>query len=200
MPTIQATERVTIRPLGLPGDLGWVVMAHGEIYAREFGWDTSFEALVARIVADYAADHDPRQEGAWLAEIEGRRVGCIFCVADPGREGTALLRILLVHPDGRGRDLGRQLVDACVQFARGAGYERIRLWTNHPLAAARRIYLERGFRLMDEQPHHSFGVDLIGQTYELDLVKPAPTATGSGDATRSEAPGDPGGADATGRG
>jgi GNAT superfamily N-acetyltransferase len=166
---IDPSVSATIRPLGRPGDLGWVVMAHGEVYAEEFGWDASFEALVARIVADYAADHDPAREAAWIAELEGRRVGCIFCVADPARHDTALLRILLVHPDGRGRDLGRRLVGTCLEFARDAGYRRMRLWTNHPLAAARRLYLERGFRLIAEEPHRSFGADLVGQTYELEL-------------------------------
>jgi GNAT superfamily N-acetyltransferase len=160
---------VRIRPLGEPGDLGWVVMAHGEVYAAEFGWDVSFEALVAQIVAGYASCHDPRRESAWIAELGGRRVGCIFCVADPEHERTAKLRILLVHPDGRGHDLGRRLLDRCLEFARDAGYERMRLWTNHPLAAARHLYLERGFELVREEPHHSFGVDLVGQTYELDL-------------------------------
>jgi len=159
----------TIRPLGEPGDLGWVVKAHGEVYAREFGWDATFEALVARIVADYADGHDPVREAAWVAALDGRRVGCIFCVKDPQRPGTALLRILLVHPEGRGRDLGRRLVGTCLQFARDAGYERVRLWTNHPLAAARHLYLERGFQLVAEEPHRSFGVDLVGQTYELAL-------------------------------
>jgi GNAT superfamily N-acetyltransferase len=154
-------------------------MAHGEVYASEFGWDATFEALVAAIVADYAAGRDPGREAAWIAELNGRRVGCIFCVADPDRERTALLRILLVHPDGRGHDLGRRLVDACLEFARGAGYERVRLWTNHPLAAARHLYLERGFELIAEEPHHSFGVDLIGQTYELDL-RDATTETRAG--------------------
>jgi GNAT superfamily N-acetyltransferase len=144
-------------------------MAHGEVYATEFGWDASFEALVAGIVAGYAGHHDPKREAAWIAELGGRRVGCIFCLADPERENTAVLRILLVHPDGRGHDLGRRLLATCLRFARDTGYERIRLWTNHPLAAARRLYLERGFRLVAEQPHHSFGVDLIGQTYELEL-------------------------------
>jgi GNAT superfamily N-acetyltransferase len=157
----------TIRPLGLPGDLGWVVMAHGEQYAAEFGWDTSFEALVARIVADFAACADPAREAAWIAELDGRRVGCVFCVA--AGADTAQLRILLVHPDARGRDLGRQLVDTCTDFARAAGYARVRLWTNHPLVAARRIYLDRGFTLVEEEPHHSFGVDLVGQVYELGL-------------------------------
>ncbi len=144
-------------------------MAHGEVYAEEFGWDASFEALVARIVADYAARHDPVREAAWIAELDGRRVGCVFCVRDPDRPATALLRILLVHPDGRGRDLGRRLVDACLEFARVAGYRQVVLWTNHPLAAARHLYLERGFRLVAEQPHHSFGVDLVGQTYVLEF-------------------------------
>jgi GNAT superfamily N-acetyltransferase len=167
---MQATTRQpTIRPLGQPGDLGWVIQAHGEVYAAEFGWNTEFEALVARIVADYAADHDPRREAAWIAELDGRRVGCIFLVADRDEAATAKLRILLVHPDGRGRGLGGRLVDTCVAFARRAGYERIRLWTNDPLTAARRIYVTRGFTLTDEEPHHSFGVDLIGQTYELRL-------------------------------
>ena len=144
-------------------------MTHGEVYASEFGWDASFEALVARIVADYAAGRDPSREAAWIAELDGRRVGCIFCVADPEHEGTALLRILLVHPDGRGHDLGRRLIDECLAFARRAGYASVRLWTNHPLVAARHLYLECGFVLIAQEPHHSFGVDLTGQTYELDL-------------------------------
>jgi GNAT superfamily N-acetyltransferase len=159
-----------IRPLGQPGDLGWVVMAHGELYAAEFGWDTTMEALIARIVADYAADHDALREAAWIAEVDGRRVGCVFCVADPDDRAGAKLRVLLVHPDARGHGLGGQLVDTCVSFARAAGYARLRLWTNDPLVAARHVYLKRGFMLIAEQPHHSFGVDLVGQTYELALA------------------------------
>jgi len=158
----------SIRPLGEPGDLGWVVMAHGESYAKEFGWNGDFEALVARIVADYAASHDAAREGAWIAEVDGVRVGCVFCVAED--EQTAKLRILLVDPAARGRTLGRRLVDECLRFARGAGYRRIVLWTNDPLVAAARIYRAAGFALTGEEPHHSFGVDLIGQTYELDLT------------------------------
>jgi GNAT superfamily N-acetyltransferase len=164
------STRPTIRPLGRPGDLGWVIQAHGEGYAAEFGWNTDFEALVARIVAAYAAEHDPGREAAWIAELGGRRVGCVFLVADPDDSESAWLRILLVHPDGRGHGLGGHLVDTCLDFARSAGYTRARLWTNHPLEAARRIYLQRGFTLTREEPHHSFGVDLIGQTYELSLV------------------------------
>ena len=156
-----------IRPLGQPGDLGWVVMAHGEIYAAEFGWDTTFEALVARIVADYAANHDLAREAAWIAEQDGRRAGCVFCVA--ADETTAQLRILLVDPSVRGQRLGGRLVDECIAFARRAGYRRIKLWTNHPLTAARQIYLSRGFTLIAEEPHQSFGADLTGQVYELAL-------------------------------
>ena len=156
-----------IRPLGAPGDLGWVVMAHGEVYAEEFAWDGSFEALVAKIVAEYAADHDPDREAAWIAERDGQRVGCVFCVAKDAT--TAQLRILLVHPDARGLGLGARLVDECIGFAREAGYERIVLWTNDPLVAARHVYVAAGFILTEESPHHSFGHDLVGQTYELEL-------------------------------
>jgi GNAT superfamily N-acetyltransferase len=163
------TDRVVkVRPLGEPGDLGWVVMAHGEVYAAEFGWDSSFEALVARIVADYAAAHDPVRDAAWIAECDGERVGCVFCVAKDAT--TAQLRILLVDPIARGLRLGERLVDECIEFARGVGYQRIVLWTNHPLVAARQIYIAAGFKLTSESPHHSFGVDLVGQTYELDLA------------------------------
>jgi len=145
-----------------------VIAAHGEVYAAEFGWDTSFEALVARIVADFAETADPQREAAWIAETaDGERVGCVFCVA--GDEHTAKLRILLVVPTARGGGLGARLVDECVRFARAAGYKRMMLWTNDPLVEARRIYLAAGFVLTGEEPHHSFGVDLVGQTYELEL-------------------------------
>jgi GNAT superfamily N-acetyltransferase len=159
---------VTIRPLGQPGDLGWVVMAHGEVYAQEFGLNAEFEALVAGIVAGYAAGRDPGRAAAWIAERDGTRVGCVFVVAKD--DDTAQLRLLLVHPSGRGHRLGRRLVAECLAFAREAGYRRMMLWTNDPLAAARHIYLAAGFRLVSEEPHHSFGVDLTGQFYELDLL------------------------------
>jgi GNAT superfamily N-acetyltransferase len=161
-------ENVTIRRLGRPGDLGWVVMAHGDMYAKEFGWDTSFEALVARIVADYAGDHDDTREAAWVAKLGGRRVGCVFCIA--ADDQTAQLRILLVDPAARGHGIGARLVDECLDFTRAAGYKRVKLGTNHPLVAARRIYLSRGFRLAEEEPHHSYGAELVGQVYELDLA------------------------------
>jgi GNAT superfamily N-acetyltransferase len=170
--------RVAIRALGRPGDLGWVVMAHGEIYAAEFGWDTSFEALVAQIVAGYASGHDPAREAAWIAEVDGQRAGCVFCVA--ADDITAKLRILLLDPAARGHGVGDRLVAGCLEFARGAGYSRMQLWTNDVLAAARSIYLRHGFTLVAQEPHHSFGVDLVGQTYELDL-----TGSGTGASTGS---------------
>jgi GNAT superfamily N-acetyltransferase len=156
-----------VRPLGRPGDLGWVVMAHGEIYAAEYGWDTTFEELVARIVAEYAEKRDPGRENAWIAEVDGRRAGCVFCVA--AGERTAQLRILLVDPALRGHGLGASLVGTCLEFAAGAGYDRITLWTNDVLASARRIYQAAGFTLDDESPHHSFGADLVGQTWSRTL-------------------------------
>jgi GNAT superfamily N-acetyltransferase len=162
------SDRAHLRPLGATGDLGWVVMAHGEIYAAEFGWDASFEALVAQIVADYARGEGGDRQAAWIAELDGQRVGCVFCVPDDDPT-TAKLRILLVDPRARGHGLGGALVDLAIQFARRSGYRRMVLWTNHPLAAARRIYLSRGFRLVREESHQSFGAELIGQIYELEL-------------------------------
>jgi GNAT superfamily N-acetyltransferase len=156
-----------IRQLVRPGDLGWVIQEHGEMYASEYGWDASFETLVARIVADYAGKHDPARENAWIAEIDGRRAGSVFCV--DGGEDTAVLRLLLVSPPARGHGLGGRLADTCLDFARRAGYAGMRLWTNDPLTAARHLYLSRGFELVAQEPHHSFGADLIGQTYERAL-------------------------------
>src|ERR1700736_3101321 len=162
--------QVRIRALGAAGDLGWVVMAHGEIYATEFGWETRFEALVARIVAGYAAQPHPARATPWIAHPDGGRVGCVFCVAADAT--TAQLRILLVDPSARGHHVGGRLVDECIVFARSAGYERMKLWMNHPLTAARKVYLARGFTLVSEEAHQSFGAELIGQVYELDLRPP----------------------------
>ncbi|GIM94838.1 GNAT family N-acetyltransferase [Paractinoplanes toevensis] len=157
-----------IRELGEPGDLGWVIKAHGEIYAREYGWDTSFEAMVARIVADFAAGHDPAREAAWIAELGGRRVGSVFCVDGGG--DVAVLRVLILDPAARGTGLGSRLVDTCLAYAREVGYQSMTLWTTDALGAARNLYLRRGFRLTREEPQRRFGTDLVGQTYELALV------------------------------
>ncbi|GGU34351.1 GNAT family N-acetyltransferase [Lentzea flava] len=156
-----------IRPLGRPGDLGWVVQAHGELYAAEHNWDASFEALVAKIVGDYAADHDDTREAAWIAELDGERVGCVFCMRED--DTTAKLRVLLVHPKARGHGAGNQLVDTCVKFARDAGYERMVLWTVDGLTSARKIYEAHGFELIEKTPQHSFGHDVIGQLWARPL-------------------------------
>ena len=162
---------VRVRRADSPGDLGWMVMAHGEIYAEQFGWTTEFEALVARIVADYATGHDPAREAAWIAEVDGRRAGCILLVAGE-RPGVAKLRILLVSAEARGLGVGSRLVEECLDFARAAGYDQVTLWTNDILTSARRIYEAYGFALIDEEKHHSFGHDLVGQTWTLDLGAP----------------------------
>ena len=157
-----------IRELGRPGDLGWVIKAHGELYASEYGWNTAIEGEVARIAADFAAGHDPDRERAWIAEVDGRRVGSIFCV-DAGADDTALLRLLVLDRAARGHGLGGRLVDTCLDFARQAGYRRMRLWTTDPLVAARELYLSRGFRLTGSVPHRSYGKEMLGQTYDLEL-------------------------------
>lgn len=164
-------ESMTVRELGQPGDLGWVVQVHGELYAREYGWDGSFEALVATIVADFATDRDPKRAAAWIAELGGERAGCVFCVADHEDPAgtTAKLRILIVTPQARGHGTGATLVDRCLEFARNAGYRSINLWTKDVLGSARRIYQAAGFVLVGEQEHHSFGKDLAGQNWALEL-------------------------------
>jgi GNAT superfamily N-acetyltransferase len=159
---------IHIRGADRPGDLGWMVQQHGEQYAREFGWDTSFEALVARIVADFAATDDRHARG-WIAERDGERIGCILCVPDDEAD-TARLRILLVTPEGRGLGVGAALVDTVVAFAASVGCRRVVLWTNDVLAAARRIYESAGFELVGEEAHHSYGHDLVGQTWRLDCA------------------------------
>ncbi|HSJ83580.1 MAG TPA: bifunctional helix-turn-helix transcriptional regulator/GNAT family N-acetyltransferase [Acidimicrobiia bacterium] len=148
-----------------PGDMGWVVQRHGAIYRDEYGWDSDFEALVARIVADYHHHFRPGRESAWIAEVDGARAGCVFCCHRD--ETTAQLRILLVEPWARGLGLGTRLVEECVGFARSAGYSKMVLWTNDVLESARRIYEAVGFVLVEEEDHHSFGHDLVGQNWEL---------------------------------
>lgn len=162
-------DRISIRPADRAGDLGWVVKAHGEVYDEQFGWNTEFEAVVAQIVADYAASHDPDREAAWIAEVDGQRAGCIFLVAADSA-AVAKLRILLVAPGARGLGVGTRLVEQCLAFARQAGYQQVTLWTNDILVSARRIYQAFGFTLTDQEPHHSFGHDLVGQNWTLDLT------------------------------
>ncbi|HKA83238.1 MAG TPA: helix-turn-helix domain-containing GNAT family N-acetyltransferase [Acidimicrobiales bacterium] len=150
-----------------PGDLGWMVQLNAAVYAAEYGWDQSYEALVARIVADFGEHRDPARERAWIADLDGEPVGCVLCVRRD--DETAQLRILLVDPAVRGLGIGARLVEECIRFARAAGYRSMVLWTNDVLVSARRIYEAAGFALTDEEPHHSFGHDLVGQTWRLDL-------------------------------
>lgn len=154
-----------------PGDLGWVVQRNGAIYAQEYGWDQTYEALVARIVADYADNLQPEKENAWIADVGGRPAGCVFCVRSKEEpDTTAQLRLLLVEPFARGMGIGSRLTAECLRFAREAGYERIVLWTNDVLASARRIYQRAGFELLESEPHHSFGHDLVGQYWGKSFV------------------------------
>ncbi|MET7784763.1 bifunctional helix-turn-helix transcriptional regulator/GNAT family N-acetyltransferase [Streptomyces mirabilis] len=160
-------EDVVLRDPG-PGDLGWIVQRNAALYAAEYGWNADYEGLVARIVADFAEDHDPHLERVWIAELDGRPVGCVMCVRDDA-PGTARLRLLLVEPDARGLRIGDRLVEAVVDFARDGGYRDLVLWTNDVLSAARRIYQRHGFVLVAEKPHRSFGADLLGQDWRLEL-------------------------------
>jgi DNA-binding MarR family transcriptional regulator/GNAT superfamily N-acetyltransferase len=160
---------IAVRPYRI-GDLGWAIEQHGRLYAEEFGWNSEFEALVATLFARFATNHDPRSEQFWVAEVDGERVGCVFVVRNEKDPRTAQLRCLLVNPSGRGLGVGRRLVDECLRFAKSAGYERMLLWTNDVLAAARRIYEGAGFSLVEESPHHSFGHDLVGQIWVRSLM------------------------------
>lgn len=161
-------ERVSVRTHRI-GDIGWAIERHAQLYAEEFGWNEEFEALVATLFADFAKEHDPAYERFWVAELDGERVGCVFVVRNAEDPAAAQLRCLLVDRHARGLGVGQRLVDECLAFARSAGYSRMVLWTNDVLVSARRIYEAAGFDLIEEAPHHSFGHDLVGQTWSVEL-------------------------------
>jgi DNA-binding MarR family transcriptional regulator/N-acetylglutamate synthase-like GNAT family acetyltransferase len=150
-----------------PGDMGWVIGAHGRLYAEQFGWDERFEALVATIAAGFINDFDEKRERCWIAEMNGEPVGCVFVVKKS--KSVAKLRLLIIEPKARGIGLGRRLVDECIAFAREKGYRKLVLWTQSNLAAARHIYKATGFKLVSKQPHQDFGIKLTGEYWELEL-------------------------------
>jgi DNA-binding MarR family transcriptional regulator/predicted N-acetyltransferase YhbS len=163
---VEQPRAFTLRPPA-PGDYGWIVRCHAEVYSEEFGFDVRFEALIARIVGGWAADHDERREACWIAEVGGEPAGNVFCMRRSER--VAQLRLLCVDPRARGMGIGTRLVDECLRFARSAGYRRIVLWTQDNLVDARRIYERAGFTLDDEEPHTMFGPEVRGQTWSRDL-------------------------------
>jgi DNA-binding MarR family transcriptional regulator/ribosomal protein S18 acetylase RimI-like enzyme len=154
-----------------PGDMGWVTSAHGALYAQEYGWNIEFEALVAKITAEFIENFDAKRERCWIAELDGERVGSVFVVRK--NDDIAKLRLLIIDPRARGLKLGRRLVEECLRFAKAAGYSSMTLWTQSNLTAARAIYQRAGFTLTAQEPHHSFGADLIGETWDINLRDPA---------------------------
>src|SRR5579859_5089537 len=163
---LKFSEPFVLRPHE-PGDMGWITHRHGVLYAQQYGWDEHFEALVAQIVADFINNYNPERERCWIAEMNGEIVGSVFVVQSS--ETVAKLRLLLVEPRARGLGLGSRLVEECIRFARRRGYKKLMLWTNSVLLEARHIYEKTGFHLVAEEAHHSFGHDLIGETWELNL-------------------------------
>ena len=161
-------QQITLRPHRI-GDIGWVIYRHAVIYAEEYGFNEQFEALVAQGAARFLKEYNPVRERAWIAEHEGKFAGCVFLVKDLERENTAKLRFLIVEPDARGMGLGRRLIQECIDFSKSAGYDKIVLWTNDVLLAARHLYEDLGFRLIHEEPIDLFGPKGIAQTWELTL-------------------------------
>lgn len=155
-----------LRPLEV-GDIGWITRRQGMLYAQDYGWDETYEALVAEILAAFVKSFDPKWERSWIAERDGEVVGSVFVVRKSDQ--VAKLRLLYVEPSARGLGIGKRLVEECIGFARAKGYKSLTLWTNDILTAARHIYQVAGFKLIEEEPHHSFGKDLVGQTWDLDL-------------------------------
>lgn len=162
-----ADPALVLRPLRA-GDLGWIVHRHGVLYAREYGWDERFEAMAARIAADFVDGKDTARQAGWLAEVDGERAGSVLCMPGPDAS-TAKLRMLIVEPTARGYGVGKRLVAECLEFARSTGYSAIELWTVDLLAAARSIYQRAGFRLVTTEPVAMFGQDLVSQTWRLEL-------------------------------
>jgi DNA-binding MarR family transcriptional regulator/GNAT superfamily N-acetyltransferase len=177
--TAPEERRIILRPHRV-GDMGWVVYREAALYAEEYGFDDTFEALVAEIVADFLTGFDAKRERCWIAELDGQNVGHIFLVKHPTEPSTAKLRLLLVEPSARGLKLGSTLVEECVNFARAAGYKKITLWTQSILTTARHVYQNAGFRLVEEQANFKFGRDLASQTWELDLRESRPESSAGG--------------------
>jgi len=167
-PEVSRSGSVLIRKHRV-GDVGWAIERHALLYFAEYRWNEEFEALVAMLFARFASKHDEARERFWVAELDGERVGCVFVVRNEENPAAAQLRCLLVEPQARGFGIGRRLVEECIAFAKSAGYARVVLWTNDVLVVARRIYEAAGFKLIKEEPHHSFGHDLVGQVWSLEL-------------------------------
>lgn len=162
----QPLPGVLLRP-PRPGDYGWIIARHGAIYAQEYGWDITFEGLVAGLVSDFVKSHDPARERCWIADLGGEPVGSVFCTRKD--DETAKLRMLIVDEKARGHGVGSLLVDACMDFARTAGYRQMTLWTNDVLTAARKLYAARGWTMVGAEPVHAFGQPMVSETWDVQL-------------------------------